>query len=94
MANPNAAPAAEPVDQTPDAPEKPAKHEPTGLAYRGDGDLHFGSRGVPARDLTVAELLELEPAVFRQITAPNPSTGKALYETTKAGTAAWEAARG
>jgi len=50
--------------------QTPEASEPTALRYAGDGDEFFS--GVPRRD-------ELEPAVLRNITAPNPTTGKALY---------------
>lgn len=76
-------PPAPPAEPTPPAEEK----EPAGATYHGDGDLHFG--GVPKRDLTVHELLDLEPATFNTITAPNPGTGDAVYRVTKAGESAW-----
>jgi hypothetical protein len=57
--------------------QTPEASEPTALRYAGDGDEFFS--GVPRRDLTAREVAELEPAVLRNITAPNPTTGKALY---------------
>ena len=53
--------------------------EPTTPALRYDGDGNEFFSGVPRRDLTAREVAELEPAVLRNITAPNPTTGKALY---------------
>lgn len=69
LVEPQAAPAPPPE-------EKPTK-EPIGLTYKGDGRAGF--TGVARRDLTVHELLDLEPAVINNITA------KGLYVVTKAG---------
>lgn len=77
-----------PAPATPPADKKPAK-EPIGLRYTGDGSLSFG--GVPRRDLTVRQLLDLSPATFNKITAPNPKSGHALYVLTEAGEKAWAA---
>lgn len=73
---------------TPPADRKPTK-EPIGLRYTGDGTLSFG--GVPRHDLTVRQLLDLSPATFNKITAPNPTSGLALYVLTEAGEKAWAA---
>lgn len=77
-----ATPSTEPVtDATPPEPANDqapeTSPEPTALRYAGDGDEFFS--GVPRRDLTAGEVAEIEPAVLRNITAPNPTTGKALY---------------
>lgn len=77
-------PAEPPAPPTPPEPKK----EPTGLTFHGDDDTFFG--GVPARDLTVRELLDLTPYQVNNITAVGPS-GSALYEMTKAGKDAWGA---
>lgn len=56
--------------------------EKIGLAFTPaqEGDFLFG---LPARDLTEAEVAyyqEHEPGLMRNATAPNPATGKALYQ--------------
>lgn len=98
MATPDEQPATPPEQTTETPPVAPQeqpqpvpKRDPVGLHYRRDGDRFF--EGVPRRDLTVRELVDLEPATLRNITADGPG-GKPLYEMTKAGTDAWEAARG
>lgn len=78
-----------PVESPAPVEASDAKKDPIGLKYRGDGEQHFA--GVYNRDLTVTELLDLDPSTVNNITAQHPATGKAVYEWTAAGEKAWAA---
>lgn len=51
---------------------------PKKLHYTGDGSQFFA--GIPQRDLDEQEVAALPDWEYRNITSPNPVTGKALYQ--------------
>lgn len=65
---------------------------PPAVAEPPDGPLYFAPEnegdhliGLPARDLTAAEVAEYarrEPGLMRDALAPNPTTGRPLYQRT------------
>lgn len=50
------------------------------LYYTGDGTYYLP--GVPARDLEEADIAALTDPLYADAIAPNPATGKALYQKT------------
>lgn len=73
-----------PASEPKAVPAKKGKKEPEiGATYHGGGELNF--TGVPMKDLSVRELLDLKPATINRVTAPNPTTGDAVYVLTPAG---------
>lgn len=51
------------------------------LYYTGDGAYYLP--GIPARDLDAADVAALTDRLYADAIAPNPATGKALYQKTK-----------